>query len=308
MPHQFLKPTVIARTALGLLEREIVLPALVWRDAVADFAGALDDTVTLRVPARLKARRVALRDHSNPIVTDELKETAVPVKLDTHVYSAVGVTDEELTLDISDFGAQVLMPQVRAIAEDMEDQLAATMAAATYATTLALDLTKPEDTLVDARMALNKANVPLGDRFAVVGADMEAVFLKSEVLKKADSSGSDSALREAEIGRVRSFPTYVANALPPKAGYVFHRSAFVLALRAPVVPDGATFGRSESYAGMAMRWLRDYDAAYLRDRSVVSSFSGTKAVVDGPLAVPSGSPAGTPAVPTFVRAVKLTMS
>jgi hypothetical protein len=301
--HTFLKPTVIASTALGLLQREIVLPALVWTDAVADFRGAQDDTVTLRVPARLKARRMAMRDRSQPIQTDELKETAVAVKLDTHIYSAVGVTDEELTLDISDFGAQVLMPQMRAVAEDMEDQLATAMDSATYATSVALDIAKPEDTLVDARTALNKENVPKGERFVVVGADMEAVFLKSEVLKRADTSGTDSALREAEIGRLRGFTVYSSNALPPKAGYAFHRSAYAFALRAPVVPDGATFGRSQSYAGLAMRWLRDYDAAFLRDRSVVSAFSGVKAVADGPLVGPANN-----RVPSFVRAVKLTMA
>ena len=45
---------------------------------------------------------------------DELTETKVDVTLDTAVYSAVPVTDEELTLDITDFGAQILEPQVRA--------------------------------------------------------------------------------------------------------------------------------------------------------------------------------------------------
>jgi hypothetical protein len=72
-------------------------------------------------------------------------------------------------------------------------------------------------------------------------------------------------------------------------------------MRAPRVPDGATFGQSQSYQNISMRWLRDYDAAYLRDRSVLSVFSGTAAVIDGPTA-------GTPAVATFVRAVKLTMA
>lgn len=300
MANTFLKPTVIARTALGLLERELVLPSLVWRDAVADFAGAQGDTVTIRVPARMKARRMAMRDRTNPIVTDEVKETAVDVRLDTHTYHAVAVTDEELELDISDFGSQILQPQVRAIAEDIEDQVAERMRTAVYATTIALDMAKPEDSLVDAREALTKASVPVGERYAVLGADMEGVFLKSEALKRADTSGSDTALREAGLGRVRGFNTYVSTAIPANVGYCFHRSAFVLGMRAPRVPDGATFGQSQAYQNISMRWLRDYDAAYLRDRSVLSVFSGTAAVIDGP-------PIANSTVPTFVRAVKLTM-
>jgi hypothetical protein len=63
--NTFLKPTVIARTALGLLERELVLPSLVWRDAVADFAGAQGDTVTIRVPRM--TRHMAMRESFGPI-------------------------------------------------------------------------------------------------------------------------------------------------------------------------------------------------------------------------------------------------
>ncbi|GIG63638.1 hypothetical protein Lfu02_80100 [Longispora fulva] len=301
MAHTFLKPSVIAKTALGLLQREIVLPALVWRDAAPDFTGAFNDTVSLRVPARAKARRLALRDRTNPIVTDDLTETKVDVSLDTHVYHAASVTDEELSLDISSFGEQILAPQVRAIAEDIEDQVAAEMTGATYATSLVLDANKPENTLVDARAALNKQNVPMSERFVVVGTDMESLFLKADALKRVNESGSDSVLTEAKLGRLRGFDIYVSNALPAGVGFAFHRSAYVLSMRAPAVPDGATFGQSESYASMAMRWLRDYDAAYLRDRSVVSVFTGTNVVADGP----DGPDAGT--APDFVRAVKLTL-
>ena len=51
------------------------------------------------------------RTRTNPIVLDDIAETSVPVVLDSHPYSAVAVTDEELTLDIADFGVQVLNPR-----------------------------------------------------------------------------------------------------------------------------------------------------------------------------------------------------
>ncbi|MEV6526884.1 P22 phage major capsid protein family protein [Longispora sp. NPDC051575] len=301
MANTFLKPTVIAAAALGLLQREIVLPSLIWRDAAGNYDGAFNDTVSIRVPARAKARRMALRDRSTAITTDDLAETKIDVSLDTHVYHAASVTDEELSMDITDFGAQILMPQVRAIAEDIEDQVAAEMTGATYATSLVVDALKPENTLVDARAALNKQNVPFADRFVVLGADMESLFLKADGLKRVNEAGSDDVLTEAKLGRLRGFDIYASNAIPPGQGYAFHRTAYVLGMRAPSVPDGATFGRSESYASLAMRWLRDYDAAYLRDRSVVSVFTGTNIVADGP----DGPDAGT--APDFVRAVKLTL-
>ena len=68
------------------------------------------------------------------LTTEDLVQHAIPVTLDHDVYSAVALTDEELTLDISEFARQVLQPQVRAVAEDLEDGLATEMAAADYAT------------------------------------------------------------------------------------------------------------------------------------------------------------------------------
>ncbi|MBP2341117.1 hypothetical protein JOF41_007371 [Saccharothrix coeruleofusca] len=310
MANTFLKATRIASAALGLLEREIVLPGLIWRDAAGDFAGAGGDTISIRVPARTQARTRTLRgargaasEGTGIITMDDLTETKVDVTLDTDVYNAVPVTDEELTLDITDFGTQVLAPQVRAVAEGIENAVVAEMVGATYATTLTLDTSDPYKTAVDANVALNKANVPRTERFLVVGADMEGVFLKSEHLSKVDQSGTDSALRDAQIGRLAGFgPVFATNALPANVGFAFHRTAYVLSMRAPSVPAGATFGASQAFQGLAMRWLRDYDFRNVQDRSLVDTYIGTNIVADGT----DGADVDTD--PDFVRAVKITMA
>jgi hypothetical protein len=223
--NTFIKATRIASAALGLLEREIVLPGLVWRDAGGDFRGAGGDTISIRVPARTQARTRALRgarpsasEGDGIISMDALTETKVDVTLDTAVYSAVPVTDEELTLDLTDFGAQILEPQVRAVAEGIENAVAAEMTGATYATNLTVDTADPFKTFVDAYTALNKANIPREGRAVVVGADIENLILKSDHLSRVDQSGSDAALRRAEMGRLAGFPIYVSNAIPANMG------------------------------------------------------------------------------------------
>lgn len=314
MAHTFLKAEKIAAASLGVLEREIVLPALVWRNAGGDFRGALDDTVTLRVPARTTARSRQLRgvrqtqgdSASNAprgiIELSELTETAVPVTLDEDIYNAVAITDEQLTLDIAQFGEQVLVPQIRAVAEGLENKLAETMVGADYA--YELDLSENEDpyeTFIEARKLLNMANVPTNDRIAVVGAEIEALILKSKHLSEADKAGDNSALRDAVIGRYAGLPrVYVSNALPSDVGFVFHRTAYVMSLQAPVVPPSVVDGSTQTYAGLAMRWIRDYDAAQLQERSIVDCYVGTNIVADGPVDEITEKP-------TFVRAVKLTL-
>lgn len=307
MANVFLKASRIAAASLGLLERDIILPALVWRDAGGDFAGAGGDTISVRVPARTQARTRALRGSRSAAVIQHsaLTETKVDVTLDEDVYNSIPITDEELTLDIVNFGDQVLRPQVRAVAEGLENKLANEMMGATYATTLALDTTDPYKTLVDARVALNKDNVPMSERTVVVGADLEGLFLKSPHLSEVDKSGSDSALRDAVIGRIAGFGNvYVSNALPADVGFCFHRTAYVLNLRAPKVPAGATRGSSQAFQGLAMRWLQDYDYDYAQDRSLVDVFAGSNIVADGSsneqqLVTITGAPTGGSFTLTF---------
>ncbi|MET7956326.1 P22 phage major capsid protein family protein [Streptomyces sp. NPDC005317] len=303
MANVFLKPEVITATSLGLLQREVMLPRLVWSDAISDFAGAKNDTVSIRVPARLEAREYGWRNNrSSEIVLDELAETKIDVTLNHDIYSAVAVTDEQLTLDIRDFGTQVLAPQTYAIARAVEDLLVSTIEGATYATTVTIDEDNPFKAAVAARTALNKAEVPRDGRVLLVGADVEAAMLNSELLKRVDESGSDGALREATIGRYAGFTVVGSNAIDPGTAYAFVRSAFIFAMRAPVIPAGVTFGQSMSDQGIAMRWIRDYDPMRLRDRSVLNTFVGSAVVRDNTAA------AGDPENLELVRAVKLELA
>lgn len=307
MANTFIKGTRVVGQALGLLEREIVLPALIWRDAGGSFQGAAGDTISLRVPARTQARTRTLRgarpttsEGAGIISMDDLAETKVDVTLDTAVYSAVPITDEELSLDIEDFGMQIAEPQIRAVAEGVENAVAAEMTGATYATTLTLDTTFPYRTIVDARVAMNKANVPMTERYLVVGADMEGVFLKSDELHQADKAGTDSALRDATIGSLAGFGrVVVSNALPSNVGFAFHRTAYALGMRAPMVPDGATFGASQSAFGLAMRWVRDYDFRNVQDRSLFDTYIGTNIVADGASEVQTVTITGGPTGGSF---------
>lgn len=324
MANSYLKAEKIAATALGLLQREIVLPGLVWKDAGGSFVGAAGDTITMRVPARTQARSRTLRgarglasEGTGIIQMDELTEHSVDVTLDEAIYSAIPVTDEELTLDINDFAAQILAPQVRAVAEGLENKLAAEMVGATYAKTVTIPHSKlPDGTtpdtlnwdvfrgLAQVRKYMNVANIPQNDRIIVVGSDMEEAFLNDAHLNRFDASGDSgpgSALRDATLGRIAGFnQVIVSNALPAAFGVAFHRTAFVLNLQAPVVPSGVPFGSNQSFEGLAMRYIRDYDFRNVQDRGMVDLYCGTNTVVDGVVSeVQTLTPSGTISGGTF---------
>lgn len=287
MPNVFLSSAELAGAGLERLRREIMLPRYFTRRGLADFRGQPNDTVNLRVPAILTARDYEWRTRNNPIILDEINEVSVPVTLDQHIYSAVAVTDEEATLDIVNFFAQVTTPQIIAVAERIENLLATEIAGATYTygPVIYSEDANSEGTpfykaLVDARKLLNANHVPQGDRVVIIGSDVEAAALKEEDLRRADASGSTQTLRNGELGRLAGFTIVTSLSVPADFAVAAHRSAFVFANVAPIVPRGVTSGAGVAEGGIAMRQIFDYDTSYLRDRSVISSFAGTASVED----------------------------
>lgn len=281
MANSFIKADQIVQAAALLLEREIVLPRLVWTQPDASFVGALNDTVTLRVPATLDARTRTMRSSSG-LTADDLTETSVPVVLDTHVYNLLNITDEQLTLDITDFARQVLAPQITAIAEGCENVIASALQSATAADIVDVDTSgapaagEALAAALEASRILNANNVPRSGRVLVLGSSLESWFLQDSVINN-HNSGNRDALDDATITRVAGFTVVGSNALSPNEGYAFDRYAVAFANVAPAVPAGAADGARTSAGGVAMRYLRDYNPTNSTgpvDRSLVDAFVG----------------------------------
>lgn len=314
MANAFVKAEQVVAQMLGVLERDTVLAQFTWRDLKADrFIGAKDDTVTLKVPAFVEARTRVMRG-GQPIVVDGLTETSVDVKLDTHVYKAIGVSDEEMTLDIISFGEQVTAPAMGSVVRKVDSLVGAEMAGADPEVTVTLDEDDPYLGLVDARLALNNHSVPASQRFLAVGSNVEGALLKSDRLSMFDTSGSSEAMREAIIGRIAGFTAVTAIGLDPDVAIAAHQTAFPLALVAPDVPAGASWGEKRTYRGLQLRTLRDYDPTGSTgpvDRLLTDTFMGVGTTLDRGTIDADGR--FVPSVdgeddPILVRAVKLTLS
>ncbi len=274
--------TQIASVALAALQREIVLPSTVFRSAEADYSGRTGDTVTVRKPASLTARTLANRDSA--ITIDDIAETGVPVSLNTHIYSAVAITDEETEFSIEDFIAQVAAPQIRSVAEKAEDVLADEFNGLSSDLEVAANGSDVLGIIAEAVEGLNSENVPFQGRFLAVSPSFLTHLLKTDLLLKVNEAGNESALRSATVGQLFGLNVVTANALDAGTAVAYHRDAFALVTRAPRVPQGVATGASQAYQGISMRWIMDYDTAYLRDRSVLSMFAGAT-VLDSDRAV-----------------------
>jgi hypothetical protein len=271
----FLKATALRDTVLMALSRMTTMAPTVWRDAGGTFRGALNDTITVRVPAFTVADDRALRSGANRNRRG-LFESAVPVTLARNLYRDVPLTDEHQTLDIMNFARQVLNPMLEGIARGIESNLVSTVTGATYEHEVALDASDPFAGILSARKHLNDSNVPFSNRFLAVGSEVEEVILSQW---KANELGESDVLREAQIGRRFGFNIVSVPALPPDEAYAYHQTAFALSTQAPIVPQGAPAGFTAAADGFAIRLVQVLDSATIENilserRSNVRSVSG----------------------------------
>lgn len=274
------KATRVVSTLLGVLNRETVLSRLFWLNPGGDFRGAKGDTVSIRVPAYTEANVRDLRSGATRVKSN-LTETKVDVSLDTDIYKVVPITDENLTLDIENFEQQVIAPVANALVRGIENEAIALAESATYAFNVNINsFSRPYDAIVRARRHLNDARVPMDGRFLAVGSAVEELILTDDLFARADQSGSDDALREARIGSIAGMPVISVPGMDPNDAYAFHRTAYVMSTRAPLVPRGAPDGATMTWQGYALRVVFAVDPDELVDNFHADVWTGTSVVRD----------------------------
>jgi hypothetical protein len=270
----FISAETVSRLAVEVLARELRLPARVLRVAAADYTGSGGKTI-VAAPVRRAARKF----------TDSIVYTAhneVPVEVDVERwYDAAKVSPESSTLELRDFGRQVVRPMVAGLAEAAEDVLAAAMNAVTpsFAFTDLTDPAKVRDDVLRAREELTSADVPLEGRTLAVAPDVATALLRIPELVRANEAGSDQALRGGVIGSYYGFTVVESNAIAASTAVAFHREGFCFASLPPAAPRGGAEAATVTQDGLGLRTVFAYDPAVGGDVILVDVFIGA-ALID----------------------------
>ena len=274
MSNTFIDPKLASGVALGLIKRDILLGRTVTRDVEADFAGKKGDTVTVR---RMQTVAANDFDRQTGIQVDDLDEDGVVVQLNKFPTSAVAVTDEDMTLTITDFSRQVLQPVTYALAEWVENLLIdqiQLVASSTALDQIEYDGSNATSVFNAARRQLRDAAAPQQGLTAVCGTGVYEAVLNSSRVSTVDASGASGGLRDGIAGRLSGFNVIESNLLDPDEVAFYHAQAFALALRAPVVPDSVVWGSSTSDSGYAMRLFKHYVADKKEEQVVADVLAG----------------------------------
>lgn len=261
----FLTADTIASVAATLVGGDLGLAKFVKRDLDSEYSAGRGATVRIRVPGSTKAAVKPVGDITTPLTQGAINEQSIPVTLTDHVHSSVPLSEGDLSLDIVDFSAQVLVPQAAALVKHTEAALATTMEA-TPVTALTYDAANPAKVFTAIRKRLRDNGVSADVQIhAAVGSSVYADLLDGP----AGTWDAD--------GKVRGIEVHESNRIAEDGIVAFIRDAFVVVVRAPEVPAGAAAGASFRAPNgkddaFALRWLRSFDGSTAVDRSIVSAF------------------------------------
>lgn len=297
MANTFLTPDIIARAALATLYETTVMSNLVYRDYESEFQ-QVGDTITIRKPTTFTAQEY---NRADGITVQNATETGVPLVLNHFSDVSFAVTSEDLTLNILDFGEQLLNPAMEAISQKIDRDLHASAVADVTQEVGVIGATNPPlpganeyawdnpRVLIDAGRVLTQRNVPTTNRRAVIGPITQAQWLGDDLFNRADARGDTEGLREANLGRrVFGFDPYVTqNATAQgtasgqsttEVGVAFHNTAIALAFRPLALPRGAQNAAIANYKGFGLRVVYDYDIDQKQDVVSIDCLYGIKVV------------------------------
>ena len=280
MANTFLTIDMIAKEALMILRKNAVMAGLVHRDYSKEFVAGVGDTITIRKPATFVVKDFV---ESTGITVQDATEDKKTVKMDKFYDVSFAVTSKDLTMNISDFSEQLLVPAMMAFRDKIDAEIIKVAETATHTVTHAEGLIAPAD-VISARKLLNDGATPLSMRSLVVGTQAEADLLSSELFISAEKVGSTEGLKEASLGRKFGFDTYVDQNVGKKS-LAFHKNALAFVTRPLALPQGNKESAIVNYDGFGLRVVKDYDINKKKDIISIDMVCGVALLNDDMIAV-----------------------
>lgn len=206
MANSFLTPSVIAREALMVLRNNLVFGGLVHRDYSQEFTAKIGDTVTIRKPATFEAKEF---DETNGIDVQTVTEGSTTVKLDKHLDVSFEITSKELTLSIDEFNERVLTPAMQPFAQKIDEYLAGLYVDIPYYAGTAGTTPSAAADIANCGKVLNINKAPMTNRNIVLDPVAQASLIVLDSFMEVDKAGTNEALRNANLGRLLGFDTYM---------------------------------------------------------------------------------------------------
>lgn len=210
MANTFLTPQIIAVEALRILTSNLVYRDLVYTDFDKEFTAKVGDTVNVRKRNPIKSKNWL----GSSITVQDVSEESVAVKLDRVRDTSVQVTSKEMTLNVKDFGKQVLEPIMTGMAQDIDSDIASFLYGSAGQTVAKTSSPTNLADIANLSKKLDKKKVPKTERSLVLCPDHKYDYALTDNLSKVSYAGDNETLREALLGKIYSLVTYMSQNNP----------------------------------------------------------------------------------------------
>jgi hypothetical protein len=199
---------------LAVLEESMVMAGLVHRDFQNNVAN-YGDVVNTRRPGTFKAKR---KTDSDSIELQDASADNVQVPLNQHFYISFTIKDGEASKSFQDLLAIYVVPGMQGIARGIDRVICGQVhrfLANRAGKLQGLSGTNSKDYLLEVRETMNKNLAYPNGRHLMLSPASETALLKTDMFIAADQRGDGgSALRDAMLGRVLGFDTYMVQNQP----------------------------------------------------------------------------------------------
>ena len=272
----FVTSASISTLAVDLLSAQLSLTQTVSQVPSSDLAPASGGETTIRVPV---PREANIQARGSNLDFSEVDEVAIPFDVE-HIYDGATVTEHQRSLDIVDFGTQVLRPQVRAVVSGAERQLADLMNDLPVDEPVDSDGSNLDNVTADANAVLDEAENPMEGRWLSVSPRFAARMFSPGGASLTDYQGemATEALRNGILGEYRGF-TVVKN--PRLTGFralAYQTSAFAFSTLVPQPIPGTIDGNVVNEEGISLRHVFMVDPRSASTLSLLSVYGGAELV------------------------------
>ncbi len=282
----------VADLAVDLLTHELTLVNTVSQVSSTNLSGPSGGRTIIAVPTSRTAN-VQTRNETTGVVSDLVQAPIVETEVDftvAHIYDYAPVTTHDMTLDIVNYGRQVTLPQVKAVAAGAEGALSTVMNAVPISREVnPTDFTDIDNAIALAVADLDDAMVPYDQRYLAVSPTFAARLTSpdSKVLTDYQGEVATEALRRGIVGEYRGLIVVKNPRISGFKAVAYHRSAFAFGSMRPADLPGV-FGQSGIAEGpIQLRHVHLTDATKGSALSLVSVFAGA-ALVDADRVVAIG--------------------
>jgi hypothetical protein len=207
-------PEAWALESLAVLEENMVMAGLVHRDFQDEVAN-FGDVVNTRRPGTFKSKR---KTDADSIELQDASADNVQVPLNQHHYISFTIKDGEASKSFQDLLQIYIVPGMQTIARGIDRAICGqvhSFLGNVVGKLGGLTGMNSKDYVLEVRETLNKNLAYTTGRRLALAPSSETALLKTDLFMAADSRGdSGNALRDAMLGRILGFDTYMLQNQP----------------------------------------------------------------------------------------------